>query len=398
MLGLWGAGLSGRKIGDIEVLRAIAIGFTLLHHGHALLIGPDKVYAWIMRHATFWAGVDLFLAVSGFVIARSFLGQLKSSASLADAWTACRAFWVRRIFRILPLAWVWLVLTLVLAVTFGPSFADLRATWLDAGTAVLQVANIRHWYQLNSWASGGANPVYWSLSLEEQFYILMPLFVLLAGQKLGPVVIVLAAIQIGIARGPGDLLWDLRSDAILLGIAAYLFTGSPTYERLRPIVMRNVSMRRVAIGVAVAGLALLPGPMAPFAHYTGIIALLCGGLVLLASYDAGFVEGSGFLYHATMWTGSRSFALYLVHMPMFHLNRMGYEAVGWAGHAHLGERAVGIVTGLALVGVAAELSYRRIEVPLRRYGKSLADRIGQQRVDADAVDASAVTQQAAPPS
>ncbi|WP_424957328.1 acyltransferase family protein [Hyphomicrobium sp. 1Nfss2.1] len=386
--------MSGRKIGDIEVLRAIAIGFTLLHHGHALLIGPDKVYGWIMRHATFWAGVDLFLAVSGFVIARSFLGQLKSSASLADAWTACQAFWVRRIFRILPLAWVWLALTLLLAFAFGPSFADLRATWLDAGTAVLQVANIRHWFQLNGWASGGANPVYWSLSLEEQFYILMPFVVLLAGRKLGPVVIALAAVQMSIARGPGDLLWDLRSDAILLGIAAYLFTGSQTYERLRPIVVRNVSMRRIAVVVAVAGLALLPGPMAPIAHYTGIIALLCGGLVLLASYDAGFLVGSGFVHSATMWTASRSFALYLVHMPMFHLNRMGYEAVGWAGHAHLGERAVGIVTGLALVGVAAELSYRIVEVPLRRYGKSLADRIVQPRGHADAVDANAMTHQA----
>ena len=86
-----------KRIDEIEVLRAIAILFTLFHHTAFYLLPPgniliEKVYGTF----TFWGGVDLFFVISGFVIMKSLGHSLRTHAASKGQARVFTAFWVRR--------------------------------------------------------------------------------------------------------------------------------------------------------------------------------------------------------------------------------------------------------------------------------------------------------------
>jgi peptidoglycan/LPS O-acetylase OafA/YrhL len=91
---------SAGRIDDVEALRVIAIAFTLLQHleylfpwGNDLLIRKDNYVA-------LYTGVDLFFAISGFVIERDLLGRLDSAEPSEAKFRSVVAFWIRRVDRI----------------------------------------------------------------------------------------------------------------------------------------------------------------------------------------------------------------------------------------------------------------------------------------------------------
>lgn len=102
--------MSVRRIMDIEVLRAIAVLGVLFHHLQGNLFTDtvpllENIHAWAQQ----WWGVDLFFAISGFVIARSLIPALQGCTTRQECWQQTRNFWLRRVFRLLPSAWLWLV-------------------------------------------------------------------------------------------------------------------------------------------------------------------------------------------------------------------------------------------------------------------------------------------------
>ena len=106
--------MSTRRIMDIEVLRAVAVLGVLFHHLQgSLFTDPvpllERVHAWAQP----WWGVDLFFAISGFVIARSLIPALQGCSTRQEYWEQTRNFWLRRAFRLLPSAWLWLALMLL---------------------------------------------------------------------------------------------------------------------------------------------------------------------------------------------------------------------------------------------------------------------------------------------
>src|SRR5215468_9030941 len=85
---------------DIEVLRGVAVAFVVLCHvPNGLLRAPGPIRS-LVQPLDFWGGVDLFFAISGFVIASSLLRQPRDSRFRDFA----QPFYVRRIFRIWPAA------------------------------------------------------------------------------------------------------------------------------------------------------------------------------------------------------------------------------------------------------------------------------------------------------
>ena len=84
---------------EIEYLRAIAV--LLVVFAHADVIFPRSGIGQ-------WTGVDLFFCISGYVITRSFERYFDDAIAEGRWWAAARAFWVRRIFRLAPSAWLWL--------------------------------------------------------------------------------------------------------------------------------------------------------------------------------------------------------------------------------------------------------------------------------------------------
>ena len=178
--------MSLKRIMDIEVLRGIAVLGVVLHHMRDnLFLGTASWLEALDPRAQFWWGVDLFFAISGFVIARSLIPTLQGCTTRQAFWQQARSFWIRRVFRLLPAAWLWLAVILLAALLFNRSgaFGSLHANVQATLAGLLHYANFRFADALFNYEYG-ASFVYWSLALEEQFYLLFPLLILLFRQRL----------------------------------------------------------------------------------------------------------------------------------------------------------------------------------------------------------------------
>ena len=315
---------SSLVIDDVEVLRAVAILVTLFAHSGALFVWGNTFHQKANAHLAFWGGVDLFFVISGFVISRQLLRELSSTTSSADFWRATGAFWIRRAFRILPSAWTWLVIVVIASVTFNHSgaFKDFWTNFADMVAAMLHVANFHHYLQMHNLTAWGANSVYWSLSLEEQFYLLLPLLVLIARTRLTLVLLSFTALQIFLQREQGSLLWEIRSDGLLLGVLLAKFASTEVYHAFDPSLLARRAVRVPLMLLMLLFLVSLPSltlNITPF--YTGMLAIVSTVLVWFASYDKSYVMAPGKIKSALIWIGSRSFAIYLLHTPVFHATR-----------------------------------------------------------------------------
>jgi peptidoglycan/LPS O-acetylase OafA/YrhL len=103
-----------RKNLDIEVLRAVAVLMVLVDHIELLVPWPGAASV-VHSITSLWGGVDVFFAISGFVIASMFLRQPPSNFFLAFA----VPFWIRRVYRIWPSALLWLSIMLLLPLLFN---------------------------------------------------------------------------------------------------------------------------------------------------------------------------------------------------------------------------------------------------------------------------------------
>ena len=117
-----------RVNGEIECLRAVAILLVLCDHLPALFhwgpmvppfYGADQDVIRILSRFTGWTGVDLFLCISGYVISLSFVALFDRNKAEGRAWAAIKAFWVRRFFRIIPSAWLWLSVMIICSLLFN---------------------------------------------------------------------------------------------------------------------------------------------------------------------------------------------------------------------------------------------------------------------------------------
>jgi peptidoglycan/LPS O-acetylase OafA/YrhL len=377
------------RIADIEILRDIAVIFVLIQHAPVVLF-PWRTNAdgHLYTYFGFWTGVDLFFAISGFVIARSLLPILHATRDTAAFFNATLAFWVRRVWRLLPSAWLWLAVILFLVVFFNRSgaFGTFRGNFEATVAAVLDVANFRALLGLMK-AEHGVSFPYWSLSIEEQFYFLLPIIVFVSRRWLPYVLAAGVLAQLFTIRfGPGTtdfggLLNVTRSDALLLGVLIALWSRHPTYRLFEPAALKTYP----AIGVAV--LALLTLCLAAVgslylhivAFPVGLTALISTLLVPIASFDGDYLLPVGALKHAMLWVGSRSYPLYLIHMPAYLLAREIWYRLEPAGTVFGASYTLRFgLTALMILVTLADLNYRFVEVPLRRHGARIATRLAER--------------------
>ena len=376
-------------IEDIELLRGFAVLLVVVHHAQSNLItwttpALTRFYSYFGG----WVGVDLFFAVSGFVIARSLVPRLRSQADGAAAWRETLSFWVRRAWRLLPSAWLWLLVTLIATLAFNSSgvFGSIEANLEATVAAVLQVANIRFAQAFMQWEYGSSF-VYWSLALEEQFYLLFPLLILFSRRWLPYVLLGLVALQLFVPRSV--MLMMFRTDALALGVLIALWSVQPSYRRLQPLLLVR---RGLGVGILLALLLCLcilgSEPLTLFSMRIGVIALLAATLVWMASYDRDLLWPKGACKRLMIWFGTRSYAIYLIHIPAFFFTREIYYRL-YPRQGDFGEPFFYpfVFTAAVLIVVLSELNYRLIECPLRERGKRIAQRLFARPVPQVRVDA-----------
>lgn len=366
---------------DIEILRAVAISFVLFFHWapHALarLGGFEEQFP---NYTSLWSGVDLFFCISGFVITSSLLREIDRAPQGGRFASFAIPFWIRRMWRLWPSAWLWIFVSVMLAYWFNTTglFGLPRNTAKDAVMAVSNLYNI-HKFFCDHDQSCGSLSIYWSLSLEEQFYFVFPfLFFFLRRRALGIVLIAVALAQCFVPRpivfAPNmpSLLWLIRTDAICFGAIIALWRSSPSYGRMKPLILVRKPLRILITVPLLCVLAVAAAPRLALSQATGVLAVVSAILVWIASYGADFIFPKVPSFEPVLsWLGSRSYSLYLIHATG---GRIAAELRARLPDSANG--AIGIVSGMLMTIVLtfalSELNYRFVELPLRRRGREIA--------------------------
>lgn len=366
------------KIAEIEVLRGLAVLGVLFHHASGNLISSNlEWFETLMSQLQLWWGVDLFFVISGFVIARQLLPALQQSAVSQTTRPVIVAFWIRRAFRLLPSAWLWLLLPLPLVLVFNQTgvFGTLSTNIEATVAGLFNFANFRFADSFFRY-DYGFSFVYWSLSLEEQFYLLLPLLALCFRQKLLWLMLIVVLVQFFQVRSV--LMMSFRTDALALGVLLAIWSAKPSYQQFEPRFLKALPLSG---GLILLSLLLAMSFLAAQNDFLptvriGLIAVLATVLVWLASYGRGYLWPTGLVQRLMMWLGARSYAIYLIHIPVYFFTRellyraLAITEISASEHVLLG---VAIAGGLTLV--LSQLNYRWVEMPMRQLGSRVAQRI-----------------------
>jgi peptidoglycan/LPS O-acetylase OafA/YrhL len=343
----------------IDALRAIAVLAVFFYH--------VNTGGWMPGG---FLGVDVFFVISGYLITALLLSEYRTAGHLDVL-----RFWMRRARRLLPAVAVMIAVTLVLAAIVTPGdVPSLR------GDALASLFYVNNWHLIvsdQSYFQEFARPSLfrhlWSLSVEEQFYLLWPL-TFAAGMKL----LGRKRLLLGVLAGAGlsTLLMivlftpanpdrdfygtDTRAVGLLLGVALAMVWHP---SRLRPITGRGA--RWILDGVGVFALVMILRTFLDVHDFDP--GLYHGGFLLLAFWTMLLV---GVLAHPAarlgtllgtpplVWLGLRSYSFYLWHWPILMLTRPDID-VPLHG-------PVLVILQLAATLALADLSYRYVEQPFRQ--------------------------------
>ncbi len=371
---------SDAKNREIEQLRAVSICFVLF--GHLIILSPiiAQFLLPLFPYASFGVGVDLFFCISGYVVAMSYSDYFDRYRARGEFWPAARMFWLRRVYRLLPSAWLWVVVGLLCAAFFNSTgyFQSVEQNLKSAFSVVTFTANFAGIY---GWLE--PNNHYWSLSLEEQFYVLLPLFLLLiTGRRARIMALLLViAVQFPLERNSWgtlttEILATFRIDGFAWGILIFMFSRSAWYRRLEPSFLLRKPLALMLTLLLLYLLLAAHAQLLVWSTSLGLVAMIAGVLVWLASYANGYLFGYQGLSDMMQWLGARSYGIYLIHMPVF---RFTHEAATRYLQASGQEYTPAIVPFLLLfagilIVALAELNFRYVEDPLRRMGAARAKR------------------------
>lgn len=340
---------------DIQGLRAIAVAAVVLDHAGVPGVGGGYV------------GVDVFFVVSGFLITGQLLGRLEATGRIGFA-----DFYARRARRILPASLTVLALTVAGVLAFVPP--TLRAQALtDAAAVALYVPNYVFAARGTDYLANTTPSVfqhYWSLGVEEQFYLLWPALLavawLLLRRRRRAVAGVMAAVALaslaaGIVLTRTNEPWAffaLWPRAWELAAGGLLAIAAPAVGRMLPAwAARLLGWTGLAGIVAACVLftadTVFPGTAA-LLPVLATVAVIAGGCVPVPGSADVLLRLRPFQF-----LGAISYSLYLVHWP---LEQLPQAAVGYEHPLPLY-----VTLGLAVAAVPiAWAMYRWLENPVRR--------------------------------
>lgn len=356
--------LGAQRLTGLDGLRAVAVVLVVTYHLFPSL-GLDAGYI----------GVDVFFVISGFLITSLLLRRRDRGVR------GILEFWHRRARRLLP--------ALALTVTVCAS-----AAWLIGGDVLVRIGTqvLSAFTFSYNWAAIVTGEGYfeantpellrnfWSLAVEEQFYLLWPLLL--------PLVLLLPRgwqrASIALAASVASATWmilqlaqgadatrvyfgtDTHAFGLLLGVAlAFLLVRMPDREWMRRAVARWSSA--VVGAAALAGLILLGFLGTAERQELPIVliaATLLSGILIVTAVWPGSPFGRALDVAPVKWVGDRSYGIYLWHWPLLVLILVAAQGTGPEAEVPLW---VGGLT-LALTVIAAAVSYRLIEQPVRQKG------------------------------
>lgn len=302
-------------IRGIAVLCVMILHFTLVD----AVSGAERLFFEVTRVG--WVGVDLFFVLSGFLIT-GILYDAKGGAHFF------RNFYMRRVLRIFPLYYAFLVLVLVLLPTVRPAATVPAETQFWLWTYLSNILFARVGWE----GMPGHTTHLWSLAIEEQFYMLWPLVVFFASRRRLVQICVGAIVFAELTRiglhytAPdgiaGYALMPARIDALAVGALVAVLAREPSGAAMllrfsRPVMLGAALWLAIVIGwtqVAVGGILPPLDVRVQLGAYTAI-SLLFGALLVRAIAAPDSSRGARVLNSASLAAfGRYSYALYMIHI------------------------------------------------------------------------------------
>jgi peptidoglycan/LPS O-acetylase OafA/YrhL len=366
------AGRTGYVRG-LDGLRAIAVAAVVIFHSTA---------NW-MRGG--FLGVDIFFVLSGFLITSQLLAEWRRRDKIDF-----RAFWKRRARRLLAALYLLLVGVLTFALVFHPE--EVAVFRGDAVAAFFYVANWYFIFHNQPYFEIVAHPSpllhLWSLSVEEQFYIIWPLLLTAALLVLrrwaflvALVLAVASAVLMAVLYQPGvdpSRVYygtDTHASGLLLGaLLAFFWRPGPAWHpseqqasgligRIRSWLVPGALIDLLALVtlIILTYAMVVANESLPFLYRGGffLVAVITVVCIFAVSHPRAVLFTAALELSPVRWLGRRSYSVYLWHWPVVVFTRPGFVAV--SGYSLLFLRI-----GLALL--LAELSFQLVEEPIRRGG------------------------------
>jgi peptidoglycan/LPS O-acetylase OafA/YrhL len=367
---------SATRLPALDGVRGIAILLVLVWHLlYQLQNTPGFLQYPVYAGRLFWSGVDLFFVLSGFLIGGILLDSTTSPRYF-------RAFYARRGFRILPL---YVVLVGLCSIRFLPfhwltaSLGDLTKSSLPWIGYLTFTQNV--WMTMRGTLGVGTLSPTWSLCIEEQFYLLIPILIRKISRSSLAILLTFVVVGTLLLRivlfkyyHHGAIacavLMPSRADTLSLGVLSALLVRDRKYWNW------IVAQKSILRGVAAVLLAAL-GVLTYAAHRPGVIetvgfsclALFYTCFLLLVLAGPGGALQRLLTYQPLMQLGTISYFVYLFHLPITealrrfvnnHVSRPSDPAIIIAVYA----------AGVTATLIVAQISWRFFEKPLIRVGRN----------------------------
>lgn len=367
------------KLMEIQKLRAFAVLMVLF--GHMPLKLPQ-----VIMHG--YSGVNLFFVISGYVVTLSFLHQ--EQKHINHRGRLLRDFYLRRLFRIFPVAIGWIFIYFIIAqfINFGGGgYGDMNRwikeiVWFFSGS---------YNYALAISKMPGLFGQYWSLAVEIQFYFVLPLLLIIFRKSKTRIVMSILVIALTstlfrfiTASDNIGMFTHTQMDALFIGIAICLMFHGDTKAKkwidekfkieLTPVIKNLISLSLVI------ALFILPSFMDetihPIIKYP-IYNLLAAILVILAQRDTGWILGKSKCLEKIFGNIAEwSYSIYISHVILYSgvFYFLFYKYIDiipdWIYSTTTGVMLQALFLLLIALLIGA-VSYYFIETPYTKYGKNL---------------------------
>jgi peptidoglycan/LPS O-acetylase OafA/YrhL len=377
------------RILELDGLRGVAIGMVVLYHffQNTMAFPPGSVFAYMQAGLRLsWTGVDLFFVLSGLLIG----GILLDSRASTNYYSV---FYKRRFFRIIPIYLVTLLLGAALvSLRLGPTSGPLQWLTTEGAPWYAYLTFTQNFWMAHAGTVGcNGLAMTWSLAVEEQFYLTVPLYIrALSGRWLVRFLVIgicsapllrILFLHFGTDSSVGIYTMMLcRSDALLLGVlAAVLLRDDRWRERIRGAG----SVFSILIPIFLAGLGFLTlqawNPSASILKTIGYtwVALFYVTILLfvLTRPDSRLTKVLRMKW--LCWLGTLAYGIYLFHTGVLYL----LFGLIWGRGATVSSIPTFLTTlaAAALTLLLATLSWRYFEQPLIRMGRRTNFEFGTAR-------------------
>lgn len=345
---------------DIDGLRAVSILLVVAFH------------AGLARLSGGYVGVDVFFVLSGYLITGLLLKEYDAHGRIR-----LTEFYARRARRLLPMAAIVLSVTTVAGLWVLPPLSRVELL-KDARAAALYVANWRYSSQATAYSDAEVTDSlllhYWSLSVEEQYYVLWPLLIMVAGWlatriarlrfrptllgMLGTVVVASLAASVLLTERMGPAAYYATHTRLWeMGVGALLAFAVPRLHRLPRPAAELLSIAGVT---AIVVAAMTYSAESAFPGWLALVPVLGTAAVIVGGHDGRTVLSSLLSLAPMTALGRWSYGWYLWHWPAIGL------ALLWNAERPVPLARSTVIAGAVVLSLLVSIgSYKLVETPLR---------------------------------